>query len=89
MTESTNPNLWTKQDSTAARAQGWDVFEIWDGRVQYEIQKDDQSDIFKTDEAARAFVHTRNNSDRDALCHKAWSIVFKSKVALPTKGKKK
>ena len=82
---------WTKQDSTAACAQGWDVFEIWDDRLLLEIQKDDVSNIFLTDEAAREFVKERASatSHRDPLCHKAWALVFRSKVAPPPKGRRK
>ena len=72
------PEPWTNQDSTLARAQGWDVFDIWDSRLTFEIQKDDQSNTFLSDEAARAFVYA--NSQTNHLCRKAWTIVFKSKV---------
>ena len=79
---------WTKQNSTSARQQGWNVFEIWDGRrLIYEIQAADDVPIMHADEAARAFVKAR--TDSDALCHKAWSLVFNSKLIQPPKGKKK
>ena len=79
-------NTWSSQDSTAARAQGWDVYEIWENGLQYEVQKNDDSTTFSTDEAARSFVRTRaaDSPQRDALCHKAWVIVFKSKLGVPS-----
>lgn len=88
---------WTKQDSTAARAQGWDVFEIWDGgtaRITLEVQRPFAVDTFADDEAARAYVRVRasDTPNKDALCHKAWALVFKSKLgasSAPKKGKKK
>lgn len=82
---------WTKQDSAAARAQGWDVFDIWEGRAFSEIQKYDESTTFKSDEDARAFVSARASASSDLtdLCVRAWSIVFRSKCAVPPKRKKK
>lgn len=71
---------WTKQDSDAARNQGWDVFEIWDmatERAYLEIQCTALPGHFITDEAARAFVKLHQN---DPLCAKAATIVFKSKI---------
>ncbi|WP_155837288.1 hypothetical protein [Herminiimonas sp. CN] len=67
------------------------MFEIWDARLTLEIQRDDASNIFLTDEAARAFVKERASatSFRDALCHKAWSLVFRSKIAPPSERKRK
>ena len=82
---------WSKQDSTAARLQGWDVFDIWEGRAFSEIQRYDSDTPFKSDEEARAFVSARATSSTDLtnLYVRAWSIVFRSKVAVPTKRKKK
>jgi hypothetical protein len=71
-------NEWTNQDSTAARSQGWDVFEIWDGRLEYEIQKNDKSNIFLSDEAAR--LHVKTFSNINDLCRKAWALAFRSKT---------
>ena len=79
---------WTKQNSTSAREQGWNVFEIWDGRrLILEIQAADDKAILHADEAAREFV--KAHTSHDTLCHKAWSLVFNSKLIQPPKGKKK
>lgn len=79
---------WTSQDSTAARDQGWDVYDIWDQdtqRMSLEIQRATVPGYFKTDELARAFVAVQD----DPLCQKARILVFKSKIPMPkTKGKK-
>ncbi len=82
---------WSSQDSTAARAEGWDVFTIWEERVFSEIQKYDESTTFKSDEEARDFVRARASSSTslDSLYARAWSIVFRSKCAAPQKRKKK
>lgn len=84
---------WTEQDKALAAPQGWNAYEIWDGRrVHLEIQKDDKSNIFLNDVAAREFVKERANrsAHRCPLCYKAWTLVFKSKTAQPeVKGRKK
>jgi hypothetical protein len=79
---------WTKEDSAQSIAQGWNVFEIWDGRVEFEIQKDDPSNIFISDEAARSYVRIRAAAG-DALALKATQIVFRSKVGAAAPGKTK
>lgn len=83
---------WTKQDSTAAAAQGWGVFEIWDtDRLQLEIQRDNDSGIFTTDEAAREFVKMKSHTDHspDSLWARAVIAVFHSKLSPKPKRKKK
>jgi hypothetical protein len=87
--EKIDMTTWTDQDKDDARLQGWTVAEVWDRRVQLEIFKDDVSNIFLNDEAARTFVREKANktSGRDALCFKAWSLVFRSKVSQPSKEK--
>ena len=47
---------WTADDSTQAAAQGWDIFEC-DG--EFELQRDTDSNIFPTDDAAAAYVKDR------------------------------
>jgi hypothetical protein len=54
------------------------VFEIWDGRLEYEIQKNDKSNIFLSDEAAR--LHVKTFSNINDLCRKAWALAFRSKT---------
>jgi hypothetical protein len=46
---------WTKKDSKAAVAEGWEIFDI-DSTGVLEIERDDESGKFKNDNAARAFV---------------------------------
>lgn len=78
---------WTKEDSALALPQGWDVYEIWDGRLTLEIQKDDKSNIFLSDDAAREYVKRRASASsfRCPVCYKAWTAVFKSKIPTPSK----
>ncbi len=74
---------WTNQDSTLAAAQGWNVYEaLENNKFHPVIQRADNSTIFSTDEAAREFVKLRASasSNRCALAHKAYALVFKSKV---------
>jgi len=78
MSKKPMPPPWTKADAKQAEPQGWDVFEIWDNRIEYEIGMLERSKIFLTDEAARAFVAARGKAG-DALALKALKIVFVSK----------
>lgn len=72
---------WTESDQAQAKAQGWGVFEIWDERVLYEILRDDNSNIFRTDQDARDYVRDRATAAyRDALAWRAWRLVFDSKL---------
>ncbi len=85
---------WTRQDSLAAQEQGWDAFEVWDSDMEslgYEIQRHDFKTTFVSDEAAREYVRERasRTSSRDALCHKAWVIVFQSKLTKQPKKRSK
>lgn len=66
---------WTKEDSAKARAQGWDLFEIWDGRIELMVQ----ATTLTSDEAARLFVeHGAKNNDE--LCKKAALLAFRSRM---------
>lgn len=47
-------NSWDKNKSKAAMAEGWDLFVV-DLNV-LEIQRDDESDQFESDEGAQQFV---------------------------------
>lgn len=73
---------WTLQDKIQARAQGWDLFDVWDqydAKVEVVIQRDDKSGIFLTDEVARQFVATRAAAN-DPLAEKAERLVFHSRI---------
>jgi hypothetical protein len=78
---------WTAQNKEAARAQGWGVFDIWvpPDRLGYEIGvvASLPPGLLKTDEAARDFVRQRAapGPHQDPLCHKAWVIVFHSRIS--------
>lgn len=47
---------WTEKHSIEARKQGWDLFSIDGNPSRLQIQKDDESGIFKTDSEAIDFV---------------------------------
>lgn len=69
---------WGEQDKAQAAAQGWGVFEVWDQRVLYEILRDDNSNIFLTDAAARAYVAARAAARvPDPLARRALQLVFR------------
>lgn len=69
---------WTKEDSAAAREQGWDVFDCYeDGKFEKVIQC--HGDVMRTDESARLFVQHRAKNN-DQLCLKALREVFQSKM---------
>ncbi|MBC7414223.1 MAG: hypothetical protein H7327_04760 [Herminiimonas sp.] len=71
---------WNTDDSTAARAQGWDVYEVVDnGHYYLEIQRDDASNIFLTDTAARDFVKALATKQK-TLHHRAYMAMFLSKT---------
>lgn len=74
---------WTAADSNAAKAQGWDVFEIWDQdttRLYLEIQHTDSKSA--DDEKVRQFVYTQAQLS-NTVAIKALRAVYQSKVVPP------
>jgi hypothetical protein len=73
---------WNAEQAKKARGQGWLLAEVWDGRLLLEVLRDDASNIFTTDAAARAFVLARAQAAaRDELCAQALRLVFASRLA--------
>lgn len=70
---------WTAEDSAKARVEGWDLYEVWDGRIEWVVQKFDGSSLQSSDEGARLYVAHRAKNN-DALCRKALLIAFQSKM---------
>jgi hypothetical protein len=82
---------WTPENRAAAVTQGWNVYDIWDERkerFEQEVQRDEKSNIFLNDEAARMYVYQRAHGG-DALATKAAGLVFRSKVGDFTNKRKK
>lgn len=59
--------MWTKAQSRAAQAEGWDLFKI---AGYYVIQKYDESDRFPNDLSALVYVKSISDKDFDGL-HRA------------------
>lgn len=57
---------WSQDDSTAAQAEGWDVFHVDD--AQYEIQKCDEAERFNED--ARAVFHVYDKALSGSELHR-------------------
>lgn len=70
---------WTKEDAAEAAKLGWGLYEVWEGKLEWIIQRDTASNIFLTDEAARLYVKDRANHN-DALCTKAMRLMFHSRM---------
>lgn len=70
---------WTDADATAAAAQGWNLYEVWEGKIEWVVQKVDSSSLLSTDEAARIYVAHRAKNN-DALAAKAIRIAFNSRM---------
>lgn len=61
---------WTREDSAAARLQGWDIFEAHGHKVEIQLQRLDESETFQSDVAAASYVQMMANSG-DALAIRA------------------
>ena len=73
---------WTEEFKNDAAKQGWTMTAFWDQakqRVESQIFKDDTSNIFTTDEAARAFVAEQVKRG-NKLAVIATQAVFQSKL---------
>ncbi len=73
---------WDSYDITEAAKQGWILTTIWDlqkARLEAQVFRHEHSNIFTTDEAARAFVALRTKHT-DALAIKASKLVFLSRL---------
>lgn len=58
MDDEDSPWYWRPEDSAAASAEGWDLFEAErDGEMLYEIERDDDMAVFPHDDAAWSHVH--------------------------------
>lgn len=69
MADTAKSTVWTPDDSKKASAQGWGVFECGG---EHQLQRDEESSIFLTDDAAAAYVRSRAGLG-DELAQKAIS----------------
>lgn len=69
----TTPAEWSRADSEAALAEGWDV---WDADGVLEIQRDDDAEVFDSDAGAIAHVQRRaaEGSDLHARALKVTAV---------------
>ena len=59
---------WTRSDSIAATAEGWDVFEcIGSDNGPWQLQRDDELEVFEDDPAA--WVHVWDKAMRESPLH--------------------
>lgn len=66
-TEQVERGLWTAALEQGAMAAGWNLWLVdRDGLTRYEFQRLDQSPIFRTDDAALAYVLQNGNIDATA-----------------------
>lgn len=75
---------WTETLKNDAAKQGWALTAFWDQakqRIESQIFKDDVSNIFTTDEAARGYVAEQTKRG-DKLATKATQLVFQSKLGV-------
>jgi hypothetical protein len=73
---------WTEALKNDAARQGWALTAFWDQakqRIEMQIFKDDTSNIFTTDEAARGYVAEQTKRG-DKLAVLATQSVFQSKL---------
>ena len=85
---------WSAEQSAAARKQGWDLYEVYDplpaafqtggkavrsNKIVWHLMRDDTSNIFLTDQAAREFVKKAGEKDPKSLAAYAVRLVFQSK----------
>jgi len=65
-----NKVVWTKEDSIAASKQGWCVFESVGDEVELQLQREDEMEVFASDDEAALFVKTKA-AEGDAIAQKA------------------
>lgn len=70
---------WSTENAHAAQLQGWNLFEIWDNRLELMIQKVDDLPIFKTDDDARRFVAAKAQAG-DKLAKRAVELSVISRM---------
>ena len=72
-----NKVVWTKEDSIAASKQGWCVFESVGDEVEFQLQREDEMEVFASDDDAAAFVKAKA-LEGDALAKKAIGVLIQS-----------
>lgn len=73
---------WSNEDVVAARAEGWNLYEIWDGRLgrlELMIQAEGLSSRFQTDDDARRYVAAQVQAG-DKMAERAMRLSFLSRV---------
>lgn len=83
--------VWTPEDAAAAQRQGWDIFSTSRdekseaqhvngkpyGHRPFELQRDDEQEVFEDDAAAQAFVRTAAKSG-EAVAVRALAFLEKN-----------
>lgn len=67
-------NRWTKSQKDEATAQGWNVFAIDGNQANLAIQRDDEAEIFQSDNEALQFVIVQAKSG-NMTCKTALDLV--------------
>ena len=83
--------IWNEADQASAAADGWNLFEVPNaaapGGVQWDIQREDDSDVFEKDDAAVFHVYSKAMQGSD-LHRRALKIALSTAVghAIPRVG---